>query len=93
MGVALLLVARDTRGARGGPWFPLRRALTLQLILCVVVGGIGYIQYATELPVLMIALHMLGSALVVAVAAVAVAACYAYLPARDSATRTARAVA
>ena len=54
--------------------------LALQVLLCLVVGGIGYIQYATGLPVLMISLHMLGSALVVAAAAVTWAACYARVP-------------
>ena len=78
--VALVLVARDPRSARGGSWYPLRSALALQVLLCLVVGGIGYIQYATGLPVLMISLHMLGSALVVAAAAVTWAACYARVP-------------
>ena len=78
--VALVLVARDPRSARSGSWHPLRSALALQVLLCLVVGGIGYIQYATGLPVLMISLHMLGSALVVAAAAVTWAACYARVP-------------
>lgn len=68
--VALVLVARDARSGPGGALHPLRRALTWLAVLCLAVGAIGYVQYATGLPVLMILLHMLGSALVVAAVAV-----------------------
>jgi cytochrome c oxidase assembly protein subunit 15 len=50
-----------------------RRAVAL-LVVTVLQGAVGYVQYATDLPVALVAVHMLGaSALVVAVTAVVVA--------------------
>jgi len=78
--VALLFGARMTDA---GP-LPTRRATWL-LAVTLVQGVIGYVQYATGLPILAVVLHMLGaSLLVVAVTAV----CAAVAPRRDG-TRTA----
>jgi len=78
--VALLFGARMTDA---GPL--LTRRATWLLGVTLVQGVIGYVQYATGLPILAVVLHMLGaSLLVVAVTAV----CAAVAPRRDG-TRTA----
>ncbi|MBA0050450.1 heme A synthase [Streptomyces sp. AJS327] len=46
-----------------GPHGPIRRARELFLVL-VAQGGLGYVQYAIELPEFLVGLHMLGSCLV-----------------------------
>ncbi len=50
-----------------------RRAVAL-LVVTLLQGAVGYVQYATDLPIALVAVHMLGAAsLVVAVTAVVVA--------------------
>ncbi len=61
---AILSVALFARlRATGAPKRVVHRSMEL-LGLTVVQGAIGYIQYATGLPVALVALHLLGSALV-----------------------------
>jgi cytochrome c oxidase assembly protein subunit 15 len=44
------------------------------LVVTLLQGAVGYVQYATDLPIALVAVHMLGaSVLVVAVTAVVVA--------------------
>jgi len=64
-------------GLTVGAWLALRaagaperaqRAARLLLGLEVAQGAIGFLQYATDLPVILVGLHMLGAALIAAVA-------------------------
>lgn len=67
--VTWVRVTRDPRAARAGELAPARRALTWLLGVCVINGVIGYTQYATGLPALMVGFHMVGAALFVAATA------------------------
>jgi cytochrome c oxidase assembly protein subunit 15 len=58
--VALLVVARR----RGERWLAVFSGVLLGIELAQ--GVLGYVQYAADLPVVMVALHMLGAALVAA---------------------------
>jgi cytochrome c oxidase assembly protein subunit 15 len=49
--------------ATGGPQFRVRRAAVL-LGVVLAQGSIGYVQYATDLPVVLVGLHIFGAALV-----------------------------
>ena len=60
--IGLLFVLRAT-GARPGAF----RAARMLLIVEVAQGGIGFVQYFTHLPVLLVGFHMLGAALIMAV--------------------------
>lgn len=58
-----LLAALVVRAARSGDEGLFRRARVL-LVVAVAQGGIGYLQYALEVPPGLVALHVLGSVLV-----------------------------
>lgn len=58
-----LLAALVVRAARSGDEGLLRRSRVL-LVVAVAQGGIGYLQYALEVPAGLVALHVLGSVLV-----------------------------
>lgn len=50
---------------RGGPT-PVRRAALVLLGITLAQGAIGYVQYFTELPELLVGLHMIGAAVLIA---------------------------
>ena len=58
--LALLVALRLTDGPR-----PARRAAVVTLGVGLAQGLVGYVQYATGLPVVAVALHMLGACLLV----------------------------
>ena len=59
--VGMLLVGLRLTGAPGRP----RRAVWWTLGVGLLQGVIGYVQYLTGLPVVAVALHMLGASLLV----------------------------
>ena len=50
---------------RGGP-APVRRAALILLAITLAQGLIGYVQYFTDLPALLVGLHMIGAAVLIA---------------------------
>ncbi|MDR7381285.1 COX15/CtaA family protein [Promicromonospora iranensis] len=50
---------------RGGP-APVRRAALILLVITLAQGLIGYVQYFTDLPELLVGLHMIGAAVLIA---------------------------
>ncbi|MEJ5915562.1 COX15/CtaA family protein [Pseudokineococcus sp. 1T1Z-3] len=62
--VVALLVLLVAQHRTGAPARAQRRAVTL-LAVVLAQGVVGWVQYATDLPVLLVALHMLGAGLLV----------------------------
>ena len=58
----LLLILRISPAGQSKPFFA--KAVKIFFLVCIAQGGIGYIQYFTGLPELVVGTHLLGSALV-----------------------------
>ena len=63
--VFLAALATYLVAARGGP-APVRRAALILLAITLAQGLIGYVQYFTDLPELLVGLHMIGAAVLIA---------------------------
>ncbi|WP_307844091.1 COX15/CtaA family protein [Sanguibacter suaedae] len=68
--LAILLVLATLVLRRRPVHGPARRSVVLLLVVTLLQGGIGYAQYFTGLPVLLVGLHMLGAAVLTAAATV-----------------------
>ncbi len=66
LSVALLLVARVRTAAGPLADGEARRATGVLLVVLLAQGAVGFVQYATDLPIVLVALHMLGAALMAA---------------------------
>lgn len=71
-----MLLALRRQGAARGAW----QAWSLLLVVTLLQGAIGYVQYLTELPGLLVGVHMVGSAALVIALVHAMSALYERAP-------------
>ncbi|VXB50308.1 COX15/CtaA family protein [Nocardioides sp. AX2bis] len=66
LSVALLLVVRLRTQAGPLADAEARRAVGVLMVVLLAQGAVGFVQYATDLPIVLVALHMLGASLMAA---------------------------
>lgn len=66
LSVALLLVVRIRTAAGPLADAEARRSVSVLMAVLLAQGTVGFVQYATDLPIVLVALHMLGAALMAA---------------------------